>query len=141
MSTTLFVGLAFIASAPGLKDPPGKPNIEGEWTVESSLMGGKPDKTLEAQPIDKIIITANKWIVVRRGMQLPASNFVVDPKQNPPHLDFNPSIKEESRTPGIYKIDGDTLTVCYVIAGDRPTKIESPLDSNVRMMTLKRLKK
>jgi uncharacterized protein (TIGR03067 family) len=140
MNPTLFAGLALIASAPGLKEPPGKPpGIEGEWTVESNLFGGKPDDRFERIPIDKIVITADKWIVVR-GKPSGGSDVVVDPKQNPPHIDIGVSGKG-SLSRGIYKLDGDTLTVCCVVGDDRPTKFESPPDSNVRMMTLKRLKK
>jgi len=142
MNPTLFAGLACIASAPGLKEPPPKPpSVEGEWSVESSLMGGKPDGLLEKNPIDKIVITTEKWVVVRGGIDSIGANLVLDPKQNPPHLDLNMPGGMGPGTKAIYKLDGDSLVVCYVTGGERPTKIESPPDSNVRMMTLKRLKK
>ena len=143
MNATLFAGLALIASAPALKDPPGKtPSIEGDWTVESSLVGGKSDGVVEERSIDKIVITAGKWMVIRGGVDTNPSNLVLDSKQNPPHLDLTLPGRTGKATQGIYKLNGDTLVLCYVLGGDeRPTKFESPPDSNVRIMTLKRLKK
>ena len=41
----------------------------------------------------------------------------------------------------IFQLDGDKLSVCYVLTGERPTKIESPPNTQLRLMTLKRLKK
>jgi uncharacterized protein (TIGR03067 family) len=138
----IFLGLSLMAAAPGLKDPPAKPpTVEGEWTVESSLLGGKSDGVMEMYPIDKIVIADGNWYVVRGGDKGTGSTVVLDTKQNPPHLDLTYPGKGEVATKGIYKLDGDTLTLCYVLNGDRPTKIESPPNSSVRMMTLKRLKK
>jgi|SoiMethySBSTD1v2_1073268.scaffolds.fasta_scaffold181022_2 uncharacterized protein (TIGR03067 family) len=136
----LFLGLSLVAGAPALKDPPAKPpSVEGEWTVVSSVAGGQSDGVMEKNPIDKIVITADKWIVVRGGRPSTGSDITLDPKQDPPHLDLGWSGKTGTR--GIYKLEGDSLIVCYTLNGERPTKIESPPNSNVRMMTLKRLKK
>jgi uncharacterized protein (TIGR03067 family) len=137
----LFIGLALVAAAPALKDPPAKaPTIEGDWMVTASVAGGKDDGVMTKSPIDKIIITADRWIVVRGGMHPNGSEIAVDLKKSPPHLDIG--VTPETRgCKAIFKLDGDTLTVCYVLSGDRPTKIESPPDSQIRMMTLKRMKK
>ena len=43
-----------------------------------------------------------------------------------------------------YKLDGDTLILCFARAkgdSDRPAKFDSPEGSNVMLMTLKRAKK
>jgi uncharacterized protein (TIGR03067 family) len=142
MFSTLFAGLALVAGAPALKDPPAKPaTVEGEWTVESVLVGGKPDGVIQQNPINKIVITSDKWIVVRGGKPAYETNLTLDPKQDPPHLDLAAPIQGADVTKAIYKLDGDTLIICYVQGGDRPAKVESPTDSNVRMVTLKRLNK
>ena len=53
--------------------------------------------------------------------------FTLDPKQDPKHIDM--MIPNDSGTPqlsrGIYKIEGDVLTLTYnVAAGPRPTSFE-----------------
>ncbi|HEX3152582.1 MAG TPA: TIGR03067 domain-containing protein [Gemmataceae bacterium] len=138
---TLLIGLAISLGAPSLKDGPKPPaSPVGEWTVEASVLGGKSDGILETSPIEKIVITADRWIVVRNGQASPGSEMTLDPKQDPPHLDLDPGGKG-SGTKAVYKLEGDTLMVAYTINGDRPTKVESPPDSQIRMMTLKRVKK
>jgi uncharacterized protein (TIGR03067 family) len=141
MFPTVFAGLVLIAGAPALKDPPAKPpTVEGEWTVVSSLAGGKPDGVMQQNPIDKVVITSDKWIVFRGGKPAHETNLTLDPKQDPPHFDLAAPGQGGAGTKAIYKLDGDTLIICYVLGGDRPAKLESPPDSNIRMVTLKRLK-
>ena len=142
MNSIVLAGAALLLGAPALKDPPAKPpTIVGEWTVEASLLGGKDDGLMTRAPIDRIIITSERWIVVRNGQVSAGSEIAVDLKQDPPHLDIGVTEKGPG-SKAVFKLDGDTLTVCYVSGGaDRPTKVESPLNSNVRLMTLKRIKK
>src|SRR5262245_10115535 len=102
----IFLGLSLMAAAPALKDPPAKPpTVEGEWTVVSSLAGGQSDGVMEKNPIDKIVITSDKWMVVRGGTPSAGSDITLDPKQDPPHLDLGWSGKTGTR--GIYKLEGD----------------------------------
>jgi hypothetical protein len=42
---------------------------------------------------------------------------------------------------GIYKIDGDTLTMCLSPTGERPAKFESTAGGQTILMTFKRMKK
>ena len=137
---TLLLGLAVAVGAPGIKESKPAPSPVGEWTVEASLLGGKDDGVMQTSPIDKIVITVDRWVVVRNGMAPPGTPVAFDPKKSPPEFDFDPG-PAGGGIKGIYKLDGDTLTVCYTIHGDRPTKIESLAGSQVRMMTLKRVKK
>ena len=89
MFPTLFAGLAMVAGAPALKEPPAKsPTVEGEWALQSALLGGKPDMTVLQNPVDKIIITSDKWIVVRDGKPSYETGITLDPKQDPSHLDL-----------------------------------------------------
>jgi uncharacterized protein (TIGR03067 family) len=136
------VGLGLVLGAPALKEGP-KPDASpvGEWTVVESLLGGKSDGVMQRAPIDKIVITADRWVVVRKGQESGGAPITFDSKADPPHLDF---VRDApgSGTKGVYKLDGDTLTVCYILGGDqRPEKVESPPGSQVRLMTLKRIKK
>src|SRR5262245_42964237 len=142
MLPTLFAGLALLAAAPALKDPPPKSAaIEGEWTIETALVGGKPDEAIQLNPIDKIVITSNRWTVIGGGKPTYETSFRLDPRQNPAQLDFGSPGQDGVTTGAIFKLNGDSLVICYVLEGERPAKFECPSGSSVRMITLKRLKK
>ena len=75
-----------------------------------------------------------------------SGTYKVDAKKDPAEIDFSiSSDKDNSKMLGLYKVDGDTLTLCFVITlgekAERPTKIESPAGSNIWLMTFKRAKK
>jgi len=60
-------------------------------------------------------------------------SITIDPSKDPKHID----IKELAL--GIYKIEGDTLIICWDI--ERPTEFKGPKDKfGWRLWTLKRLK-
>jgi uncharacterized protein (TIGR03067 family) len=140
MHTALLLGLAFTVSAPALKDktPKEETTILGEWNVVDSIAGGKSDGLMQRAPIDKIVITTETWTVHRMGQGGPGSPIRFDPKAKPAQLDIGTNNNPHCKS--IYKIEGDTLTVCYVMGGERPEKFESPVNSNVRIMILKRIK-
>jgi uncharacterized protein (TIGR03067 family) len=137
---TLLFGLAVAVGAPALKEAKPDPSPVGEWTVESSVFGGKDDGVMREAPIEKIVITPDRWTVVRNGDLRGGSQIAINPKKDPPEIDFDPGMGAGG-IKGIYRLDGDTLTVCYTLRGDRPTKVESPAGSQIQMMTLKRIKK
>jgi uncharacterized protein (TIGR03067 family) len=140
--TTLLIALALGAPAPktDAKPPADEHPLIGEWIVDSHVSSGKPLPRLAKQ--EKVTITKDRWKV--KGVSEAESCLTIDPKKDPPTIDvWNPSQGDEKAltAKGIYKLEGDTLTVCYRLNGDRPTKSESPPMSRVYMMTLKRVKK
>jgi hypothetical protein len=57
-------------------------------------------------------------------------------------LIYNVEARESSTFRGIYKLDGDTLTICSANPGKaRPTAFESREESNVNLSVLRRVKK
>jgi len=137
---TGFVVLALIVAAPAPKDAP-KPTaadlpLVGEWVVESHVASGKP--LPRVGKAERVTITRDRWKVSKESE---AESFLsLDTAKDPPQIDvWVPSQEEEVRCRGIYKLDGDTLTVCYTLGKDRPTKFESAPKSGVYVMTLKRL--
>jgi uncharacterized protein (TIGR03067 family) len=146
MYASLLIGLAVVVGAPKGKDLPKKEaTIVGEWIGEKAHAGGKE------LPVPEGGITftfaADGGLTVKEGnRQKPdAGSYKLDPKKDPPEIDLiPPTDKKEPLLPGIYKLDGDTLTLCFSRGGpggERPKNFESPEGSQVIVMTLKRAKK
>ena len=71
-------------------------------------------------------------------------DYKLDAKTDPPSIDLiPPKAEKEGSLQGIHKLEGDTLMICFPKGGrsERPKKFESPADSNIVLMTLKRAKK
>ena len=136
--------LALALAAPGPKDAPKAPAenpLLGEWVVASHVSSGKL-----LPPFGKpehITITTDRWKVTKELES--ESNLTLDATKDPAHIDVWVAAQgdddKSSRARGIYRLDGDTLVVCYTLNGARPTKFESPPKSGVWVMTLKRVKK
>ena len=139
MNVTL--ALVFALGAPGLKDPPAKPNpLVGEWVQVSVALAGKT-RTDSAYRYE---FTADgKWLRHFRDKKLQGdSQYSIDLKADPSAIDLKtradwPSIQ------GIFKVEGDTLTIAEAQDGRtvRPTDFEIPKDSKVAVYVFKRVKK
>lgn len=142
MNVALLLGVAVGVAAPGLKDPPKKGgSIVGEWEPVSLSMGGKTLSTVPAGM--RYEFTADgKWITRREGSdsKSPALEFKFDPKPSPATIDVTSTTAARNLT-GIYKLEGDTLTICWTRDSERPKEFESPDGSRAMLMVLKRAKK
>src|SRR5262245_51832056 len=146
MSPSLLIGLALAVGAPG-KDAPDKdaPSIVGEWAGEKAIAAGKE------QPVPKggitFTFTADGKLTVTEGERKKddTGSYKVDAKKDPAEVDIiPPADKKEPTVQGIYKVDGDTLTLCFSrgkAGAARPTKFEAPEGSDAIVITLKRVKK
>ncbi len=146
MVSTTLIGLLLAVGAPNAKEPPAKdPPIVGEWVGEKAVAGGKE------QPVPPGGITfafaADGKLVVKEGAKEKGDTgtYKIDPKKDPAEIDIvPPEGKNEPTTQGIYKIDGDTLTLCFSrgkAGAGRPAKFEDPEGSDTIVITLKRTKK
>jgi uncharacterized protein (TIGR03067 family) len=144
---TVLLGLAVAVGAPALKDKDKAPAIVGEWVVESVANNGAPAGV--GGGLRYTFTADGEWLIHREGKELPlvgaTRGYTVDPKPNPPAVDLVTSRAAggESRLLGIFKVEGDTLTICGTRAkgGDRPTKFDAPEGSNLTVYVLKRVKK
>ena len=143
MNAAILLGMALSVAAPGDKEAPKKeaPTLVGEWDGEKAVRGG------QERPIPDggvtVTFTADGKMLFREGNKpTEEGTYKADPKKSPGEIDISPP-KEEGTLIGIYKIDGDTLTICLSEKGstDRPAKFESPDGTNVMLITLKRIKK
>src|SRR4051812_28712661 len=111
-----FLLTAMVLAAPAPKEPPAKPgNLVGEWekvglSAEGAARDPKGPILLRFDPDGKVYI--------RGPGEEPRlhATYTVDPSATRPAIDvdFDPGAAGPSRFcyPGIFKADGDTLTIC-----------------------------
>jgi RNA polymerase sigma-70 factor (ECF subfamily) len=100
--------------------------LQGQWVGVSREDRGKkmPDEIATQR---KLTIQGNRWIV--KGRNGPEGDFAIqtDPSKNPKTIDV--TLKADKGTftfVGIYKLEGDTLTVCLRPAPrGRPEQFET----------------
>jgi uncharacterized protein (TIGR03067 family) len=139
----VLLALAVSLSAPAAKEAPKKdpPALLGEWVGEKAEAAGMP---LPVPPGGITMeFTADGRLVTREGTKPPEeSAYTHDPKKAPAEIDITPPRGAKDMTfIGIYKVEGDTLTLCLGIAGKRPAKFESQVGSDSMLMTFKRAPK
>jgi len=141
----LLIGLAMLVAAPAPKAPPKKdpPSLVGEWIPESVIHGGKPHPN---EPGTMITFTAEGKCLTKEGKDEKPDemSYQINAKKDPPELDLiepDGGMNPQKLMPGIYKIEGDTLTLCLSLNQKRPTEFASPAGSDVILITLKRAKK
>lgn len=138
--------LTMVLSAPGLKQPSAKDvGLEGEWLlIESVILGRK--SPLAPQPF--VHIFAADGTVLSGDGKDPATfhaNYAIDGTSRPMRFDWiaKPPRGERFTRKGIFKVEGDTLTLCVSATseGDRPTEFTSTKDPPIWLYTYKRVKK
>lgn len=144
MYASLVFALSFPIGAPGKDVPKAEPTIVGVWLREKATAGGADQP--EPAGGTRFTLTADGKFLMKQGerAEREEGSYKVDAKKDPAEIDFMPRPgKDGPPVLGIYKLDGDTLTIC-IARGDgklRPTKFEAPEGSANILMTLKRAKK
>jgi RNA polymerase sigma-70 factor (ECF subfamily) len=113
--------------------------ILGTWTLVSFEEGGQkaPEEKIK---MATATLTADGRMIFKMGEQEQQFTYKLDPSKTPKTFD---GTNDRGRTAlGIYKLDGDTLTVCFERGGgDRPTEFASKEGTTVVLEVLKREKK
>jgi RNA polymerase sigma factor (sigma-70 family) len=126
-------------------EKPPQSEIAGRWhVVEARRQGTSATATTFGPDIiitdDQIIITDDHfrgwWLKSRTGV-IP---YRFDPSRH--EIDLELAAEGESKAatlPGLYQLDGDTLTICYrVEPGPRPSSLDTAKDTNWQVFVLKR---
>lgn len=128
------------AEAGGDKDKSDKERLQGVWKMVAMVMGGKeaPEKDVKAMKLifvgDQVYVTGN------RPEDGGAASYRLNPAKKLAEIDL--SVLEEKRTVlGIYRLEGDKLTLCFMDPrdGKRPTEFKSE-DRESVLMVLERSK-
>jgi uncharacterized protein (TIGR03067 family) len=143
--------LVVALAAPGPRDKPPEPSVVGEWVAERTTFAGG-DRPLPKEPVRYVFAADGTWATYRGDRKSPGQNrtYSVDPATSPAAIDLGFDEIDADRDPpsqrqvvrGIYKVDGDRLTLCLALAGrGRPTAFESAADKPTTLWVFKRLKK
>jgi uncharacterized protein (TIGR03067 family) len=141
-SLALVVGL--VAAAPGTKDEKDDlKKFEGEWVFSAWDHAGNP-LPAEARETAKWTIKGEKYTFEFNDLK-EEGTIKLDPGKKPATIDLAITEGEDKGKSqvGIYKMDGDTITVCLAPPGakDRPTEFKSTEENGYILATIKRAKK
>ncbi len=136
--------VCLLLQTPGRGDAPKEDPklLEGTWQpVEGELAGEKfPDEQLKAM---KLTMKDGKYTVTV-GEVLDKGSYKLDAAAKPKAIDITGSEgpNKGKRFLAIYELKGDTLRVCYDLAGKkRPTEFKTEKDTQQFLVTYKREKK
>jgi uncharacterized protein (TIGR03067 family) len=140
MFTAVFVGATLVANAPAPKSP----GIVGEWVVERQDTGGGVLPFSKGSPLYFVFTADGKWAMYREGFAVvPGAKFVVDLKARPHTIDLgpDPDSRIKGADEGIFKVEGDTLTLCHSVGRHpRPKGFTVSDDDPVSLFVMKRVK-
>jgi uncharacterized protein (TIGR03067 family) len=136
-------GLLTAAAIARGDEPVTAKQIIGSWTCTSATIDGRPLGEEMVKQL-RLTLTADRYKSQRGDQVLFDSTYTVDTKKNPATIDMigtEGELKGKS-APGIFKLDGDMLTMCYVMPGkERPTAFESQPQSGAFLVVWKRAEK
>jgi uncharacterized protein (TIGR03067 family) len=141
--TVCLMAAAVNASANGATTRPADGDaskLQGAWTCVSAVVDGKPLPEKVAAQL-KLVLTAERYRTEREGEVLFDSTYRLDAEQDPKWIEMVGTEGDAAGKPalGIYRVDGDTLKICYTMpGGKRPKDFESVAGSGAYCVTWKR---
>jgi uncharacterized protein (TIGR03067 family) len=115
--------------------------MEGKWLIEKAEMNGE---AIEPEALKDIVvtITGERYELLIKDTK-DAGTLKLDETQKPKTMDGTDTEGEDvgKVTKSIYELSGDTLRVCYSLAGgERPKEFATKPDSQLLLVTYKREK-
>jgi RNA polymerase sigma factor (sigma-70 family) len=116
--------------------------IQGTWKMVKAEVQGR-EATDDEIKKGKMIIKGGKLTSVKPDGSSTESKITLDPTQTPKTIDLvpqeGPDTEKGKTFPGIYKLDGDTLTLCMTGPDmERPKEFKTEAGTMLMLLTLKR---
>ena len=125
----------------------GTSSLEGTYLLVGMEAGGKQfatEEELAKEPEGERIfkVTADKMIATKNGKEDPVT-YKLDPSKTPKEIDLagKKFDGKDEKMYGIYKLEGDKLTICMVESdkpADRPKEFKTADKGKSVMMTFKK---
>jgi uncharacterized protein (TIGR03067 family) len=116
--------------------------LQGTWNfVSVEQDGSKQPRRKRGEDIQTITFKGDKFEVKRGSKVIQAGTQRLDPSKNPKTIDANVTEGEGKGTiqPGIYELQGDTLTACFDPQGKkRPTEFKTTAGSGYSLTVMQR---
>jgi uncharacterized protein (TIGR03067 family) len=113
---------------------------QGTWIATSSTFDGQKAPDEIARSIQRIV-TEDHVVWERQGKRFAGTKIELDPTADPKKIDVIPDggRNRGERIQGIYKLDGDRLTICMAAAGQpRPKEFNAEKGSGWTVQTFER---
>jgi uncharacterized protein (TIGR03067 family) len=140
MKWSALVLVAVAGTLAAAEDPNKKAleDLQGTWQLQRMTRGGQeaPADVVKGM---RLVIAGNKMTPYEGDRAQPTATIAVDANKKPATIDLK---QEREAVQGIYRLEGDTLTICAGTPGTgRPTDFASKAGTPTGLIVLKRVKK
>jgi uncharacterized protein (TIGR03067 family) len=120
----------------------GRRDLTGTWQAESYALDGKPAPADDLKKIQLVFDAEGNTKALNDGKLFIASSTKIDPTASPATIDiaFTGGEGKGGTALGIYKLEGNVLTICRSAPGKpRPTEFSSNPGSGLTLMAYRKL--